>query len=162
MHSSILSDPSICQTVWTFFGCIPFESDTYMAAYPSINCSSDPEYARLFPFFVLLTIVVCALPLLLFARLYQLNHNGVLWKGETRLVYGIFFEPYKPYVISLPLRSAGLHFWNVQGTILVGVCDAGASTRDRWRCVGQRIGDKTNCSLHLLGMITCSSLFVLG
>jgi hypothetical protein len=75
-----------------------------MAAYPSISCSSDPEYARLFPFFVLLTIAVCALPLLLFGRLFHLHRNGVLWKGETRLVYGIFVEPYKPYA---PLHATG-------------------------------------------------------
>jgi hypothetical protein len=65
-----------------------FSPSPELEAYPSISCSTGSEYLRYQPLFVILLIGAVAFPLLVFARLYYLNRNGLLFNGEYRIVYG--------------------------------------------------------------------------
>jgi hypothetical protein len=89
------ADPSIAQALVSFFNCIPVLGDELLAAYPDVSCLHDPQYLSLLPFFVVMLMVVIALPALLFARLWWLNRSKQLFDdAETRFIYGAMTEAY--------------------------------------------------------------------
>ncbi len=153
-------DPSLAQTVWTFFSCVQFEGEWYVAAFPSISCSNDVEYAALWPFFIVLAIVVCAFPLCVFARLYFLNRNGKLWSGEVNVAYGVLYEAYKPYVLGpLELLLCGCGWvltcmrCTAQIHVRVGMRDARAPSRAVRRHTRQSPGHRSGAALHVPGTL---------
>src|SRR4051812_12842009 len=91
VSSGGVSDPSVAQAVFTFFGCVSVAGDRYISLYPAVSCDHNSEYRRVFPLFVVLAIAVCAMPLLVAGRLYQLNRSGLLFgDSDTKYVYGIW------------------------------------------------------------------------
>ncbi len=89
------SYPSIAQAVFNFFNCVDSNNDRVMQQYPSISCDHNSEYLRLLPLFVILLILVCGLPVMLFARLWWLNRRNVLFHNdEIKFVYGPMIEAY--------------------------------------------------------------------
>jgi hypothetical protein len=96
------TDPSIAQSVFAFFTCVSVPNDSVIALYPAVSCTSDSTYLALRPLFFILLILVVALPLLLFLRLYQLTRKGsggkgraLLWSdAEVCFVYGPMHEAY--------------------------------------------------------------------
>ncbi len=90
------SYPSVTQTVFTFFSCVEIGSDSVIQVYPAISCRSDSQYLALRPFFIVLLVFVVAMPIVVFARLYNLKSRGLLYDRITgnRIVYGAWCETY--------------------------------------------------------------------
>lgn len=88
---------SVSQSVFTFFSCIPVDGDRFIQSYPSISCDHDAEYLRLYPLFVVLTFILCAIPVLVGLRLWLLNRQGLLFgRKDIKVIYGSVIESYAP------------------------------------------------------------------
>jgi hypothetical protein len=96
-HSLSLNHRSFFPLFFAFLFLLSVElrpGESYLAAYPAISCQS-PEYTQLLPlFYVLIALIVCALPIVSILFLYLRRRSLTL--DTFRAKFGVLYEYYLP------------------------------------------------------------------